>query len=381
MESPEATQNETYGITGRNQNSTQVGVAGPSTNQKPHHKGVDALRAHPANLQDAVGFCLFKTNLFVTKNPRNAWLKKICCHLRPLNSCLLNEIIWKIPNHKGDMAKRWCIPPMSSSNIPSGQWTASEPVLTVTYSIVNSTRTLRVSGAHPVRRDTPALPARHVPVPTLLRCKYRKYIVRWMQGAIVFPVLREWASAIVNLSVIRCGAREGRWVVELLVDRLAEWGGVVFVWQETLGRGPLQYVWDPNVEMSKTLLMSVYTGSSYRSAEWNHQTISVKSGWHTAHFVFTPGMHRWNVLTFCSFYRLQCHSGFWTQRPKKRDLMSITKSLLLPSHNSQCRAKLITFPESNFLTLLNIFRTLFSKVQWLFSQLLTLWPNSMITDS
>ncbi len=72
MESPEATQNETYGITGRNQNSTQVGVAGPSTNQKPHHKGVDALRAHPANLQDAVGFCLFKTNLFVTKNPRNA---------------------------------------------------------------------------------------------------------------------------------------------------------------------------------------------------------------------------------------------------------------------------------------------------------------------
>ncbi len=42
-------------------------------------------------------------------------------HLKLSNSHKSWEKIWKIPNHKRDMAKRWCIPQMANCNLPSGQ--------------------------------------------------------------------------------------------------------------------------------------------------------------------------------------------------------------------------------------------------------------------
>ena len=42
-------------------------------------------------------------------------------HKAVLTSSRLAEKIWKVPNHKRDMAKTWCIPQLPSCNMPSGQ--------------------------------------------------------------------------------------------------------------------------------------------------------------------------------------------------------------------------------------------------------------------
>ncbi len=82
-----------------------------SIRTRSYTKSVDALWDQPANLQDAAGricpkhFCFPVAALKIQENAQPYQ------HLKPLNS-------WKMPNHKRDMTKRWCILQILSCNIP-----------------------------------------------------------------------------------------------------------------------------------------------------------------------------------------------------------------------------------------------------------------------
>ena len=60
---------------------------------------------------------IFSWNVSNTEESENAQPYQ---QFKPSNTFVL-WTIWKIPNHKRDMAERWFIPQMSASNMPSGQ--------------------------------------------------------------------------------------------------------------------------------------------------------------------------------------------------------------------------------------------------------------------
>ena len=86
----------------------------PQLEATPQRCGLNVCS--PANLRDAVEFCVKHFSFFLTLK------RKKMPNCTSTRAVIMWGTIWKIPNHKGEIAKRWCIPQMPSSNLPSEQY-------------------------------------------------------------------------------------------------------------------------------------------------------------------------------------------------------------------------------------------------------------------